>query len=296
MISGTYGRMNSSTGWDLLQRLARVAERRAGDALQARAACASRRRRSLSGPLRRDELAQVVDRRPRAADERAQLAQERREVLRRGLGLGDERVEVVERRAQVDERRVGAPQRASAAAPSACASATFSLADRAPPSCSCCRRATARSSRRSATAVTAREELTMKSVSAASSCVSWLTSCREVDRNGLKYSADCAGLLALAVVLRGEALDDALQVLARLRVERVEELVEVDDVGRRAGRERRAVVELLGRVGRRRQRDVAVGDARQRREADDRGACPRAAARRAPGPPRARARGCRRSA
>ena len=126
----------------------------------------------------------------------------------------------------------------------------------------------ARSSRRSATAVTAREELTMNSVSVPSSWVSWLTRRREVERNGLKYSADSAACRALALVLRGEALDDALEVLARVRVERVEELVEVDDVGGRADGERRAVVERLRRVRRRRQRDVAVGDARQRGQAD----------------------------
>ena len=126
----------------------------------------------------------------------------------------------------------------------------------------------ARSSRFSAIAVTARDELTMKSVSVPSSCVSWLTSCREVERNGLKYSAVSPASLPRAVVLRGEALDDALQVLARLRVERVEQLVEVDDAGGRPRRQRRAVVELLGGVGRRRQRDEAVRDAGQRGQPD----------------------------
>ena len=37
----------------------------------------------------------------------------------------------------------------------------------------------------------------MKSVSVDSSCVSWLTSCRDVDRNGLKYSADSPACLPL---------------------------------------------------------------------------------------------------
>ena len=47
-----------------------------------------------------------------------------------------------------------------------------------------------RSSRRSATAVTAREEFTRKRVSAPSSSVTWLASTREVDSSGLKYLAD----------------------------------------------------------------------------------------------------------
>jgi hypothetical protein len=78
------------------------------------------------------------------------------------------------------------------------------------------------------------------------------------------------GLRALAGVLRGEALDHALQVAARLGVERVEELVEVDHAGRRVRAEDLAVGDLLARVGAERQRDVAVGDARQRGEADRR--------------------------
>ena len=77
-----------------------------------------------------------------------------------------------------------------------------------------------------------------------------------------------ADLLALALVLRGEALDDVLQVAARLLVDRVEDLVEVDDRGRRGQVEAGAVVELLVGVGRERERDVAVGDARQRGEPD----------------------------
>jgi hypothetical protein len=45
--------------------------------------------------------------------------------------------------------------------------------------------------------VTAREEFTMKSVSVDSSWVSWLTSRRDVDRKGLKYSADAPACLPL---------------------------------------------------------------------------------------------------
>ena len=84
----------------------------------------------------------------------------------------------------------------------------------------------------------------MKRVSAPSSSVSCAASTREVDSSGLKYLADCAGLLAAALVLGREALDDVLQVAARLLVERVEELVEVDDRGGLRGVQRGAVVEL----------------------------------------------------
>ena len=79
-----------------------------------------------------------------------------------------------------------------------------------------------------------------------------------------------AGLFALARVLDGEALDHVGQVAACLLVERVEDLVEVDHVGGRLGTQRGALGQLLGVTGRRGQRDVAVGDAAQRREPDDR--------------------------
>ena len=111
----------------------------------------------------------------------------------------------------------------------------------------------------------------MKRVSAPSSSVSSPTSRREVESSGLKYSAASPASCALAAVLRGEALDDVLQVAAGLLVERVEDLVEVDDRrrrrGRRAWRRRRAPWPAPG-AGR--QRDVAVRDARQRREPDRR--------------------------
>jgi hypothetical protein len=77
-------------------------------------------------------------------------------------------------------------------------------------------------------------------------------------------------LLALAVVLVAEAADDVLEALAGLRVERVEERVEVDRRGRVVRLDLAAVVDLLGVVRARLKRDVAVGDARQRRRADRR--------------------------
>ena len=113
----------------------------------------------------------------------------------------------------------------------------------------------ARSSRRSAIAVTVREEETMKRVSASSSSVVSLTSRRALESSGLKYFVASAASCALAVELGLEAGDHALQVRAGLRVERVEELVEVDRGGRRGGVERRVVGAACGsRPGRARSR------------------------------------------
>ena len=195
--------------------------------------------RSLSGAVAPEQRAQVADRRPRAGDERAQLAQERREVLRRRLGLGDEHVEVVERRAQVDERRVGAPQR---------------------------RRQQAERLRQRDVLRADRPRGRVRVADEAGEVVAPLgqrgDEPRRVDdeaRQRVLVLGDLADeparrrqqrvevlrrlarLLALAAVLRGEALDDVLQVAARLLVERVEDLVEVDDRRRRRGRQRRAV-------------------------------------------------------
>ena len=168
-----------------------------GDALQRAAACASRRpgrcrRRGVVTSVRRSWIVGRA-----SCDERAQLAQERREVLRRRLGRVDQHVEVVERRAQVHERRVGAPQRGRQQPERARERDVLARRSR-PPSRWCCRRAPARSSRRSAIAVTAREELTMKRVSAPSSSVSWLTSCARGREQRVEVLGRLAGLLALA--------------------------------------------------------------------------------------------------
>ena len=128
----------------------------------------------------------------------------------------------------------------------------------------------ARSSRRSAIAVTVREELTMKRVRASSSSRRLVDQPARAREQRVEVLRGLGGLLALAVELGLEALDDALQVRARLRVERVEELVEVDRGGRRGGRQRRVLGQRAARVRAGRERDVAVGDARQRRQPDDR--------------------------
>ena len=106
------GGRTTSTGVPLLQRLDRRREGRASPPSRARASCSAGRVKSLSAPGWRRSVASSLDRRraPRAAAGAAS-AQERRQVLRRRLGRGDQLVEVVERRAQVHERRVAAAQR-----------------------------------------------------------------------------------------------------------------------------------------------------------------------------------------
>ena len=195
--------------------------------------------RSLSGPSRRTSVrrSRIVGR--EAATSGRSSRRNGASSLRRRLGLGDEHVEVVERRAQVDERRVRAPQRRRQQTERARerdvlvrrsrAAVAFVLPTRS-----------ARSSRFSASAVTRREESTRKRVRLSSSSVTSPTSRRDVDRNGLKYFAASPASPPLPRNWRGEALDDVLEVAARLRVERVEELVEVDDGRRRGGRQRRA--------------------------------------------------------
>src|SRR3954452_15387636 len=252
-------------GLALLQRLRRVREGGGRDALE-RGQLARRVEQVVVGAGPRDEPAQVLDRRARAGHERAQLAQERREPLGGGLGLVDERVEVVERGAQVHERGVGAPQRGGQQLERARQRAVL-RADRGggrvrvahevgqgvPPL------GHRRHRTRGVDDEVGQRPLVLREL------VDEPARRRE---EGVEVLGRLGGLLALALVLRGEALDDALQVPARLRVESVEELVDIDHVGGRAGRQRGAVVQLLRRVGGGGERDVAVGDARERGQAD----------------------------
>ena len=86
--------------------------------------------------------------------------------------------------------------------------------------------------------------------------------------DGLRYVDALVELLALALDLAGRAVDHALQRLARLGVERVEELVEVDRGGRRVLLDDALVGDLLGALRRQAEVDVAVGDAGERGLAD----------------------------
>ena len=84
-------------------------------------------------------------------------------------------------------------------------------------------------------------------VSAPSSRVDLVDQPARARQHRVEVLVDWPACLPLPVVLGGEALDHALQRLARLRVERVEELVEVDRRRRLVGAERRAVGELRAR-------------------------------------------------
>ena len=106
----------------------------------------------------------------------------------------------------------------------------------------------ARSSRRSAIAPTTVAVSTTKLSKRSSSRISSLTSRELVESAGLKYLAASLASSRLAVVLGGAALDDLLEALARLRVERVEELVEVDRRGRVVRVDLAAVLDLAGVV------------------------------------------------
>ena len=127
----------------------------------------------------------------------------------------------------------------------------------------------ARSSRRSAIACTVCDASIRKRSKVFSSSTTSRVSRDVVESAGLRYLALWLACLAPAAVPGGLALDELLQPLARLRVEGVEELVEVHRGGGRGVRSDQPPVGHLGRaVGPRRERHVAVGDPRQRRGAD----------------------------
>ena len=127
----------------------------------------------------------------------------------------------------------------------------------------------ARSSRRSAIAPTTVAVSTMKSSNCSSSRTSSRVRRRGRGQRRVEVLGGLVGLLRLAVVLGRAALDDLLEPLARLRVERVEELVEVHRRGGVVGVDLAAVVDLVGVVGARGERHVAARDARERAHADD---------------------------
>ena len=145
-----------------------------------------------------------------------------------------------------------------------------------------CPRARDRSSRFSAIAVTVREEETMKSVSASSSCVASFTSRRALDSSGLKYSVASP---ACSPLPSSWVLKPAMMPCRSLRasgVERVEELVEVDGGRRVRGVDRRAGRAASGsRPGRARSRRSG-SRCPTATSAGSPPRCPRAAARRAP--------------
>ena len=128
----------------------------------------------------------------------------------------------------------------------------------------------ARSSRRSAIAVTASEvSVTKRSRTFWSSASSRVRSL-PLDEERAEVLGRLARLLALAVVLVAEASDDVPETLARAVVERVEERVDVHRRRRLVSADLPAVIDLAAVVRARLERHVAVGDSRQRGGADRR--------------------------
>ena len=263
-----YGRRNSSTGCAFSSasrplRNAGVATRWSAGILRVASV------RSLSGPLRRTSVrrSRIVGR-----------ARRRAGAARAGTARGPWSPAWTRRRARRGRRASRAGSRtscwrgaASSAAGRAPAPARRSPSRSPARSRSCCRRAPARSSRFSASAVTSREESTMKRVRLPSSSVTSPTSRREVDSSGLKYSGRLAGLGPLAAGTGAAKPLTTSWRSPRVFSSSVLKIWSRSTTGRRRrGRQRRAVGQLLGAVGRGRERDVAVRDARQRRQPDRR--------------------------
>ena len=283
VISGVYGPDELEHGLEALQRLAAVAEGRRGDALQRRAARAWPR----PGRCRAPGGARAgAGRGPSAWPPPASGRRSRRNGAR-SFVAGLDSATSTSRSSSVARRLtkvVLARRSVVGSSPSASTSATFSepiargggvrVADE--------RRevvALARPASSSAGPVS-----TMKRVSAASSSVSSPTSRREVDSSGLKYSAASPASSSLPSYWVAKPLttswseprvcaSSVLKIWSRSTTDVVAFVVE-----------HRAVVELGRVAGPHGQRDVAVGDARQRGQPDRRLACPRAAARTAPRP------------
>ena len=213
-----------------------------------------------------DDLRQVVDGRARVARERAQLGQERAQLLGDRLRVIDERVEVVERGAQVDERRVGAALEVGQAA-DRLGERLLLVADRG---------------RRGGELVDEAGQVLVavgdvgdelrrgddEALEQRGVAVELAEQPTGGGERRVEVGDALVELLALALDLVGRAVDHALQRLARLRVEGVEDLVEVDGGGRRVLLDHALVGDPLGALRRHPQVDVAVGDARQRGLAD----------------------------
>ena len=119
----------------------------------------------------------------------------------------------------------------------------------------------ARSSLRSARSVTRLEDETTKRSSSRESELSSRNSREDACSDGIQVQQAGVELVAAQPVLVGGALDDGLEVLARLRVERVEDLVEVDRRRRVVLVDHAAVGDRRGLAAGKAQVDVAVGDA-----------------------------------
>ena len=257
--------------------------------------------RSLFGPGAPDQRRAGRRSSGRAScDERAQRAEERRELLRVRLRHLDELVEVVER-ACAGSRRSCSPSAACPAAARARAEATCSRRRSRASPCSCCppgREVVAALGDRG------RPCRRRPSGSASSTCLverELLRQPRRLPRNGAKYLDALAGLGAARVVLVAGAADEVAEAPARLRVERVEQHVEVDRRGGLVRADAAAVVDLRVRCSARASARRSGSRCRTARWPGWWPSCPRAAVRPRRPPPSSRPRSpgrrarCRRS-
>ena len=244
----------------------------------------SRSMRSLPAPGAADQRAQVLDRRLRVAQQRAQLREERSQARRDRLGRVDELVEVVQRGAQVDERRVGLAQRPRQRGQRLVQRRALGR-DRRRGRIGVAHQAgevVATRRQRGRRARRVDDEVLQRLLVA----VELVDQLRGRAERRVEVLQGLVGLGALALVLLRGALDDLLQRLARLGVERVEELVEVDRGGGPVEAERRAVIELGRRVRPRRRARCSGWPRPTASRSGSWPSCRRAAARRArqPGP------------
>ena len=165
------------------------------------------------------------------ARQRAQLVHERAQLLGHRLGVRDQRIQVVERGAEVEERRVGAPHERRQLLDRV-GQRGLLVADRG---------------RRGGEVVDQAGEVLVavgdvgdelgggddEALEQRGVAVELVEQAAGGGERRVEVDERLVHLLALALELLGGALEDVLEVLARLVVEGVEELVEVDRRGRR---------------------------------------------------------------
>ena len=243
--SGMYGRTNSSTGWPFFS--APVPLANAGLATFWKAGSLRvASTRSLSAPGRPSsvERSAIVGWASRRSGRNSRRNGARSLVA--GFESRDQRVEVVERRAQVHERRVAASQRRRQQRQRLGKRAVLGR-DRAGGGVR-----VADEVGEVVTAVGDRAHRPRRGDDEAREGVVVLGRLIDEPAGAREQRVEVlrrrGGLRALAVELGLEARDDALEALARLRVERVEELVEVDRRRRRGRGQRRMVGQRPARV------------------------------------------------
>ena len=197
------------------------------------------------GPGPADDVRQRPDRRHRFLRQRPERSQQPLQLRRDRPGRVDQRSQVVERAAQVDERRVGEPHE-----------------PRQPPD-----RLSERVSLRGQRLGRLRQVADQPAQVGAALRHRGHEAARLDDEvgelagvavdlaeqgmlleaiAGFRYAQACCGLPAAADVLGGRALDHVLEALERRRVERVEQLIEVDRAGRVGGADHAMVGDRRG--------------------------------------------------